>query len=58
VVVEVEEAATVGATRDGADTTLDFVDITDIGEVRLNLAAFDSADGIYGVLLYGAYNGG
>lgn len=37
VVVEVETAATVGATRGGADTTLDFVDITDIGEVRLNL---------------------
>jgi len=37
VVVEVEAAATVGATRGGADTTLDFVDITDIGEVRLNL---------------------
>jgi len=37
VVVEVEAAATVGATREGADTTLDFVDITDIGEVRLNL---------------------
>jgi len=37
VVVEVEAAATVGATRGGAVTTLDFVDITDIGEVRLNL---------------------
>lgn len=37
VVVEVEAAATVGATREDADTTLDFVDITDIGEVLLNL---------------------
>jgi len=35
--VEVEAAATVGATRGGAVTTLGFVDITDIGEVRLNL---------------------